>query len=347
MQDESGGEAVADPGDELRDEGPQEPGEGAVDETVTADVSQPSGTDTPSLKSSLTPGQPASTTSKVMVVVFATVLIVGGIYVATPDDLTTPLALERPGFDQEVNVNMDLGYESPFLSPGINKPEIRDLDGVKFAAAAPVIGVSVNGKHRAYPLVTLLGSFTPKGESGAVVNDQLGGKLVTITNDGDAGLVRVLTLSSGSKRKTIGLWLMGMADGGGMKLSFDKENAFRQDAKSIPGLSDHAFEKKTLEEWRTAHPKSDVYVAEFVTPDLQMEATLDLMTPREREEADRVIAERNRKRKILSPNRKRRRRKTETGAAAASSSEPSVPSSRSTEGEKPNETSAKAQSDKE
>ena len=266
-----------------------------------------SGADTPSLKSSFTPGQPASTQSKILVVLFATTLIVGGIYVASPDDDNDTLSLEREGFDEEVNRNMDLGYKSPFLSPGINEPEIRPSGEVRFAAASPVIGVSVGESHRAYPMVTLLGSFTRTGENGSIVNDTLGGKLITVTNDGDSQLVRVFQLAEGSRRKTIGLILMGMGDGGGMNLTFDTETTFPQNRKEIPELEDHPFKKATLAEWLAEHPKTDVYVGEFVTADLQMESSLPYMTPDERVKADGILAERNRKRKNLSPTRKKRR----------------------------------------
>mgnify|MGYP001194820291 FL=1 len=263
--------------------------------------------DTPSLKSSFTPGQPASTQSKILVVLFATMLIVGGIYVASPDDNSDTLSLEREGFDEEVNRNMDLGYKSPFLAPGINEPEIWLASKIRFAAASPVIGVSVGESHRAYPLVTLLGSFTRTGENGSIVNDKVDGKCITVTNDGDSKVIRVFKLAEGSRRTTIGLILMGMGDGGGMNLTFDTETSFAQSLEEIPDLADHPFERATLTEWVAKHPNTDVYVGEFVSADLQMESSLPYMTPDERVKADGVLAERNRKRKNLSPTRKKRR----------------------------------------
>jgi hypothetical protein len=280
-------------------------GDAGQDATVAAAGN--SNPDAPSLKSSFTPGQPASTQSKILVVLFATTLIVGGIYVASPDDNSDNLSHEREGFDEDVNRNMDLGYKSPFLSPGINKPEVRPSGDVRFAAASPVIGVSVGESHRAYPMITLLGSFTTNGENGSIVNDTLGGKLITVTNDGDSQLVRVFQLAEGSRRKTIGLILMGMGDGGGMNLTFDTETTFPQNRKEIPDLTDHPFKKATLAEWLAEHPDTDVYVGEFVTADLQMESSLPYMTPDERLKADGILAERNRKRKNLSPTRKKRR----------------------------------------
>ena len=271
--------------------------------------------ESPSLKSSFTPGQPASTQSKILVVLFATMLIVGGIYVASPDDSSDPLVNDKEGFDEKVARNMDLGYKSPFLSPGINEPEIRAVAETRFAAASPAIGISVGDSHRVYPLVTVRGSFTRTGENGCIVNDNLGGKLITVTNDADAGKIRVFRLETEARRKKIELWLIGMGDGGGMNLGFDTETTFRQDSKQIPDLEDHPFKKSTLAEWRVEHPETDVYVGEFLTTDLQMEASLPYMTTEERVEADGIIAERNRKRKILSPTRKKRRgRKTESPA---------------------------------
>ncbi len=254
----------------------------------------------------LTPGQPSSATSKILVVLFGTVLVIGGIYVSSPDNVSDNLSLERKGFDDEDNRKHLLGYKTPFIAEGINDPEIRPVSKTRFAAATPVIGVALEGKYRAYPLVTLLASFTREGSSGAVINDKLGGKLITVTSDSDVGLVRVFRLAEGSSRKKIGLWLIGRGDGGGMLLGFDTESDFRQDAKEIPDLEIQPFVEQTLSEWRTSHPETDVYVGEFPTPDLQMEATLQHMTPEERDVADPLLAERDRKNKILSPKKKKR-----------------------------------------
>jgi len=295
------------------DDGPEDPTAAGAELTGQADAesaepaeSADAGAEVTSLKSSFTPGQPASTTSKILVVLFATVLIIGGIYVASPDDISDTLSMEREGFDQDVNRNMDLGYKSPFLAAGINQPEIRGTSEVRFAAACRVVGISAGESHRAYPMVTLLGSFTRDGKTGSIVNDTLGGMLITVTNDGDAGLIRVFRLSETSSRKTIGLGLMGMQDGGGMGLTFDREKDYRQDLEEIPDLADHPFATATLAEWMVLHPETDVYVGEFLTPDLQMESTLEFMSAPERIEADKVLKERNRQSKILSPKRKTR-----------------------------------------
>ena len=254
----------------------------------------------------LTPGQPSSATSKILVVLFGTVLVIGGIYVSSPDNVSDNLSLERKGFDDEDNRKHLVGYKTPWIAEGINNPEIRPVSKTRFADATPVIGITMGGKHRAYPLVTLLASFTREGSSGAVVNDKLGGKPVTVTSDSDIGLIRVFRLAQGSAKKKIGLWLIGRDDGGGMLLSFNTESDFRQDAEKIPDLEVQPFVKQTLSEWRSAHPETDVYVGEFPTPDLQMEATLQHMTPEERDVADPLLAERDRKNKILSPKKKKR-----------------------------------------
>jgi len=288
---------MSDESPEPADDGPED---SAAGESVGTDA------EVPSLKSSFTPGQPASTTSKILVVLFATLLVIGGIYVASPDEISDTLVLEREGFDEEVNRNMELGYKSPFLAAGINQPEIRGTSEVRFAAACPVVGISVGESHRAYPMVALLASFTIHGETGSIVNDTLGGMSITVTNDPDAGLTRVFRLSESSSRKTIDLWLMGLENGGGMGLTFDKENDFRQNQEKIPDLADYPFTTATLAEWMAQHPETDVYVSDFLTPDLQMESTLEFMSASERVEADRVLKERDIQRKVLSPKRKTR-----------------------------------------
>jgi hypothetical protein len=269
------------------------------------------------VSSSFTPGKPASAASKILVVLFGTALIIGGIYMASPREKSSMLALERPGFDQEANRLMATGYMTPFLMPGVDHPEIRDLADVRFAGACLVIGVTVGDSHRAYPLTTLLGSQTVEGEMSGIVNDRVGGKLITVTNDADSELTRVVCLPEGSTRKTIELGLMGRGEGGGMMLTADNETYFKQDAEEFPGLSNYPFETTTLKKWQEKHSGTDVYVGDLVTPDLQMEATLQLMTAPERVEADRVLKERNRKRKILSPGRK-------TGPASEPAAQPKV-----------------------
>jgi len=279
-----------------------------------------------SLPSSFTPGQPSSTSSKIMVVLFGTFLIIGGIYVASPDDVNDMLSQEREGFDDEANRKMLMGYKTPFLTPGVSEPVISAAGDVLFAGACPVIATSVGDSHRAYPLVTVLSSFTVGGEYGAIVNDSLGGKLITVTNDSDSGMIRVFRLAEGSRKKTIDLWLMGRDDEGGMVLTFDKATYYRMDVEKIPDLVDHPFTNETLAEWRAEHPDAEVYVGEFPTTDLQMEATLQYMTADERSVADRVLEERNRKRKILSPNRKKRRgKKTKSEQPGGSSGAGSQP----------------------
>ncbi|MFP6701155.1 MAG: hypothetical protein VB861_05380, partial [Planctomycetaceae bacterium] len=137
------------------------------------------------------------------------------------------------------------------------------------------------------------------------VNDRVGGKLITVTNDAELELTRVVCLREGSTRKTIELMMWGRAEGGGMRLQLSlNDKDFRYDSEEWPGLSDYQYETMTLKKWQEEHPGTDVYVGEFVTPDLQMESTLKHMTASERLEADRVLEERNRKRKILSPGRK-------------------------------------------
>lgn len=256
--------------------------------------------------SSFTPGQRASMMSKVLVVCFSTALVIGGMYIASDDGGSSLLHNDRPGFDQEVNRNMVLGYMTPFLAPGVNKPNVRTAEKTRFADGTPVVGVSVGNAHRAYPPVVMQG-FGYDGVYGGIVNDTVGGELITLINDLDAKLVRVFTPSEKSDRKVARLRLAGMADGGAMMVTFDNVDYYRQDSLAIPSLKDYAFKEVTWSEWKAAHPESDVYVGTFVTPDLQMEVSLAFMTPKERAVAEKAIAKRNRDAKVLSPNRKKPR----------------------------------------
>ena len=279
--------------------------------------------------SDFTPGKPASLTSKILIVLLLTTLVIGGIYVATPDFASSPLSMEeRPGFDQEVARWMLTGMRTPWEMQGVNRPEIRDLADVRFASACPVIGVTVGDSHRAYPMATLVRGETDQGEAPGIVNDRVGGKLVTVTHDSELALTRVVCLSEGSTRKTIGLMMWGRGEGGGMVLQLNHIDVdFRYDSEEWPGLSDYQFETTTLKKWQEEHSGTDVYVGDFVTPDLQMESTLKHMTAPERLEADRVLKERNRKRKILSPGRKT------GGPASEPAGQPDVPPKKQPEGQ--------------
>ena len=261
------------------------------------------------LQGSFTPGQPATLTSKLLVVLFATGLVLGGIYVATPDsdDDTRDKSPERKQFDRERNRLFTKGYDSPFLADGIDDPEIQAGAETFFADGTPVVGVSVGDKHRAYLLVALQG-VRPDGTVGSIVNDVVDGTPVTVTNDNDAPLVRVFAATKGSRR--IRLRLAGMGSGGVMRLTFDGEVYYTQAAKDLP-LKDLPFEQTTWKKWKTQHPKSDIFVGVFPSKDLQMEATLDYMSAAERLVADKVIKKRNRERKNLSPNRRKSRKKSE------------------------------------
>ena len=259
-----------------------------------------------SFGSNFTPGKPASLASKILVVFSVTTLVIGSIYVAGDNDASSTLSKdERPGFEQEVARWMLTGMMTPWEMPGVNHPEIRDLADVHFASECPVIGVTVGDSHRAYPMATLERGETAESEVPGIVNDRVGGKLITVTYDAELVETRVVCLPEGSKKKKIGLMMWGRGEGGGMMLQTGLEDeSFRYDSEEWPGLSDYSYEMTTLKKWQEEHSGTDVYVGEFVTPDLQMESTLKHMTASERLEADRVLEERNRKRKILSPGRK-------------------------------------------
>jgi hypothetical protein len=281
-----------------------------------------------SFGSNFTPGKPASLASKIVAVFSVTTLVIGSIYVVTiNDDASSTLSMdERPGFEQEVARWNLTGMATPWEMPGVNHPEIRDLADVRFASECSVIGVTVGDSHRAYPMATLVRGETAESEMPGIVNDRVGGKLITVTYDAELAETRVVCLPEGSTRKTIGLMMSGRAEGGGMSMQLSlKDKDFRYDSEEWPGLSDYQYETMTLKKWQEEHPGTDVYVGEFVTPDLQMESTLKHMTAPERLEADRVLKERNRKRKILSPGRK-------TEPASEPAGQPDVPPKKQPEG---------------
>lgn len=280
---------------------PNEPSVSPADGNEAAGVANESEPRLPA--GSFTPGQPASMMSKVLVVLFTTGLVLGGIYVATPDsdDDTRNRSVERKKFDRKQNRLFTKGYDSPFLADGINDPEILPAAETSFAEASPVVGVSVGERHRAYLFMALQG-VRPDGTVGSIVNDIIDGTPVTLTHDNDGPRLRVFAAAKGSRR--IRLRLAGMGGGGIMRVTFDNETYYTQMAKDLP-LKEIPFETTTWSKWKAQHPGSDIFVGEFISGDLQMEATLDYMTATERLAANKVLKERNRKRKNLSPNRRK------------------------------------------
>jgi Protein of unknown function (DUF3179) len=156
-------------------------------------------------------------------------------------------------------------------SPGEANPSKRENAGTSLRApastqlpdSAPVIGVSVGGRHRAYVIQALL---RPDAH---VYNDLLGEVPVTVTYCDLDECVRVLTApdskrpldirSGGSDRSRSRKMLLQI---GSTRYWQDTGKALEDEAAPFP-FTDAAFTRTTWRQWHDAHPDTDVYVGDL------------------------------------------------------------------------------------
>jgi hypothetical protein len=129
-------------------------------------------------------------------------------------------------------------------------------------AGTPVIGVSVNGRHRAYTLQALYGP----GQH--VYNDMLGGAPVTVTYCNLDDCVKVFTapnrrsrldvVSGGADRSRARHMLLQV---GSTRYWQDTMLPLVSTGAAFP-YSEMAFERTTWGEWSKAHPDSEVFVGD-------------------------------------------------------------------------------------
>lgn len=144
----------------------------------------------------------------------------------------------------------------PVHAPALDVPDALPPADVEPGEA--VIGVAVNGKHRAYTLGSLQGVTTH------VVNDRLGGRPVSVSYCVRTGCVRVYTAAGGERLRLAVGGLLERKGAEQMILRYGRE-LYRQDTGAA--LSGGAalpyqtldFKLTTWDEWQKAHPDSDVY----------------------------------------------------------------------------------------
>lgn len=145
--------------------------------------------------------------------------------------------------------------------PLIVAPPVVSSDQAKLADDCQVIGVTQNGKSRAYVVSAFFRSHQH------VINDFIGGKPFAITYCDRNNCTRVFTRRDSPLplNVTVGGWVG--SDVFGTLLLRVGTKLYRQDsAQELSGndmmpFETVAFERTTWKQWRTKHPNSDVYMS--------------------------------------------------------------------------------------
>lgn len=147
-------------------------------------------------------------------------------------------------------------FSTPFIWPGIRCPPVQPAAAVKLDDDAPVAGVVVRGKARAYLLKTM------SKMTGHVVNDLVGDTPVTVTYCDKSDCVCGFTADTPGK--PLDVYLGGF----GGKLMLKVGNTFYWQDTTEPTHNNNpqpfpyqklALEKTTWKKWRAAHPDTEVY----------------------------------------------------------------------------------------
>jgi hypothetical protein len=139
--------------------------------------------------------------------------------------------------------------DTPFILPGIDQPPTVPADAAEIGDEMEVIGVTCNGRHRAY-LISALSAVRSH-----VVNDVLGDQALTVTFCNRTDHSRCV---GGDGAVPLDLSLGGWR--GGKMLLKVGDSFFSHDDEQLP-YSDVPFERTTWKAWREAHPETDVYMA--------------------------------------------------------------------------------------
>lgn len=134
-------------------------------------------------------------------------------------------------------------------APGIVRPFIESGRSATVTDAAEVIGISVNGRHRAYRVSAFC---DPRG---TVVNDVIGGTPVSVTYNHLNSCVRVFTKND-QLPKPLAIGIRGWKDGN-LLLEIDGK-ILPQNSEEILSASLEP-EVTTWKAWKTAHPKTEIY----------------------------------------------------------------------------------------
>jgi hypothetical protein len=134
------------------------------------------------------------------------------------------------------------------LFPGIVVPPVASAESTTIRDDADIVGLEVNGRHRAYCLSEM------DSPSTHVINDLIDHIPVTVTYCNITRCVRVFTKPE-DPDKPLNVSVRGFADGQ-MVIHIDQKD-FGHDSAEIP-LKELAFERTAWGAWKSAYPDTDV-----------------------------------------------------------------------------------------
>lgn len=146
-------------------------------------------------------------------------------------------------------------YNSPFLTEGISSPQFTTPVGARIGNTDLVIGLIINDRPRAYPLLSL--SYM----AGRVVNDSRFGpdgqpQPFTVTYCDMTDCIRVLEPEEAIEADSLEINTFGLLEGG---LALQWHGKPYKQMDEIEGLRNMQYEKMTWGEWKAAHPDTLIY----------------------------------------------------------------------------------------
>ena len=196
-----------------------------------------------------------SATLSIRRVLIVTVIALIGIgivaypYIAAYTDPRGPTVSQFPVSPQE--------WGTPMMIPGLNRPEVVSADAAQLPDEEPVIGVVCDGGPRAYCLKALLAINCH------VVNDVVGGTPVSITYCDKNDCVQAFT--GGKRDRPLEIGLAGWQ--GRMMLNGPNGFFWQHNGQMVgPDFADFMphelmpFSRVSWQQWRSAHPDTQVYV---------------------------------------------------------------------------------------
>lgn len=143
--------------------------------------------------------------------------------------------------------------------PGLRQPAVMAMEDVNLPDNAPIIGIEVAGRARAYLLRAM--SLKPERH---VINDLLGDRPISVTYCDRTNCARVFT--SADKGAALNLDVGGWI-GDSLAVQINGINYEQKTGKNLttPGgaplpYADCPFVQTTWGAWRSVHPQSDVFV---------------------------------------------------------------------------------------
>jgi len=152
---------------------------------------------------------------------------------------------------------------TPFVMPGLYQPAAVPAEVAELDDGEEVIGVSVNGRHRAYRLKAMASILAH------VVNDLFDDTPVSVTYCDQTDCVRAFT--GAASDESLPIMLGGRARSMVLRVGsgfYFQDNVEPFNPERMPPFPypSYPFERTTWKRWRDAHPDTDVFVASDYNP---------------------------------------------------------------------------------